>query len=239
MSDVNRSGSAVGIALPDGGEMGAYLALPPSGKGPGIVLIQEIFGVNSAMRRAADEFAAAGYVVAVPDLFWRLSPGVELGYSEDERTRAFGLMNAFDFGQGVQDLGQTLCWLDGRDETVGGVALLGFCMGGKLAVIAGAANPQVAAVISFYGVKLDDNLEQIRSIGCPLQIHVGDKDSHVPMETVATLGKTVEDIANAELFVYAGAEHAFFNGDRGDVFHPAAAKLAMERTLKVLGDVLD
>src|SRR4051794_35047065 len=78
------------------GEMDAYLVLPPSGKGPGIVMLQEIFGVNAAMRAKAEDLAAAGFVVAVPDLFWRLQPRVDLGYAEADRQKGFAFMKAFD-----------------------------------------------------------------------------------------------------------------------------------------------
>jgi len=234
MAEQTPTSTQVRIPTKDGKEMGGYLALPPSGKGPSIILVQEIFGVNNAMRLKADEFAAAGYVVLAPDLFWRIEPDIQLGYNEEDRKRAFQLLNRFDFPNGLADLAAAAAWLGGADETEGGVALVGFCIGGKLAVVAGAANPEVRAIVSFYGVKLDENLEQIRALRCPLQIHVGDSDSHVPMETVETLQKALAEQENVEIFVYPGAGHGFFNRDREDAYHPDAARLAKSRSLELL-----
>lgn len=220
----------VTIPTADGGQMGGYLSAPAGGSGPGIIVLQEIFGVNAAIKAAADDFAAAGFVALAPDLFWRIRPGITLGYSEDERKEAFGHMGAFDGAQGSEDARSALEFLKGQPECTGEAAYVGFCLGGKLAVTA-AAKGGAAAAVSFYGVKLQDNHAELRSMPCPLQIHVGDNDAHVPMEVVNGLREVTKDVGNVEIFIYPGAQHAFFNKMRDDVFDPAAAATAMDRSV--------
>src|ERR1041384_5467072 len=108
------SGQDVRIKSSPDGEFGAYLASPASGRGPGLVVIQEIFGVNSVMRKIADDFAARGYFALAPDLFWRLEPGVQLTDKTDaEWKRAFELMGRFNQGNGVEDIQSTIRHLRG------------------------------------------------------------------------------------------------------------------------------
>jgi len=222
------------ITTADGGSMQAYMVRPPGGPRPGLVIGQEIFGVNRSLRAIADDFAALGLNVIVPDLFWRLEPGVELGYGEPDRQRAFALLQQFDVKRGAQDLNETVAWLESQPGLTSSVALLGFCLGGRLVVLAAAANPTVAAVISFYGVRLNENLTELRALSCPFQFHVGDRDGHVPSESVAAIERACVGMPNAELFVYQGAGHAFFNPDRVDAYDPHAARRARGRTLTAL-----
>jgi carboxymethylenebutenolidase len=226
--------SKISVKTADG-EMGAFLAVPDTQRPVGgIVMLQEIFGVNAAMRAKAEDFAAEGFAVLVPDLFWRLEPGVELDYDEESRKKGFGLMQQYDFGRGIGDIEAAYKLLQQRPESNGKVAILGFCMGGKLAVVAGAHQPDVAAVISFYGVKLDENADQLRAISAPLVLHYGDNDAHVPIDTVKRIGQIIEDRPNAELHIYPGAQHGFFNRVRASVYDPQAAKQAFSRTVEVL-----
>ena len=222
------------IETSDGQQMNGYLSLPSSVQGPGIVLLQEIFGVNEAMRSAADDFAREGYVVLVPDLFHRIRPGIELGYSDADRTEAFGHMSDFQIGSGVEDVVCAVHCLRERSECSGKVALIGFCLGGKLAVM--AANPaEVASAVSFYGVKLQENLEELGELKCPLQIHVGTQDAHVPMEIVELLSSELSTKNEADVYIYDGAIHGFYNKVRGgDVYHEGASAVAKERVLALL-----
>ena len=113
------AGQWIDIAAADGGKFKAYLTVPASGSGPGILLLQEIFGVNSSMREVADYYAEEGYVVLAPDLFWRLEPGIELGYSEAEFNKAFGYYQRFDANQSIKDAADALKVLRARPECVG------------------------------------------------------------------------------------------------------------------------
>src|SRR5690606_28342946 len=121
------------ITAPGGKKFSGYLALPPAGKGPGRVLLQEIFGVNETMRATADYFAEEGYVVLVPDLFWRMKPNIQLGYDEASFKKAFEYYQAFDVDQGVKDIGAALRALKSLKQCTGKIAAMGFCLGGKLA----------------------------------------------------------------------------------------------------------
>ena len=108
------AGQWIDIAAADGGSFKGYLTIPASGSGPGILLLQEIFGVNASMRDVADYYAEEGYVVLAPDLFWRLEPGIELGYSEAEFNKAFGYYQRFDANQSIKDAADALKVLRAR-----------------------------------------------------------------------------------------------------------------------------
>ncbi len=136
------------ITAADGGTFSGYLAVPEGGSGPGLILGQEIFGINKTMRETADSFAEEGYVVLAPDLFWRLEPGIELGYGEADFTKAFGYFERFDVDQAIDDIGASITALKALDECTGGVGFMGFCLGGKLAFLT-AARQDVAVAISF------------------------------------------------------------------------------------------
>ncbi len=147
----------VTIRAADGGSFSAYLATPKSGKGPGIVLIQEIFGVNKVMRDLADGFAAQGYTVMCPDLFWRQEPGVQItDKTEAEWKKAFSLMQGFNTAKGVDDLKATLATLRKHQACTGKVGSIGYCLGGKLAFLM-ATRSDSDANVGYYGVGLQDS----------------------------------------------------------------------------------
>ncbi|HKQ28555.1 MAG TPA: dienelactone hydrolase family protein [Burkholderiales bacterium] len=197
-----------------------------------IVMLQEVFGVNPAMQDKARKFAALGYTVLVPDLFWRMQPRVSLGYAGKDRERAFELFGKFDFAAGIADIAATARSLKSEQ-----VAVMGFCLGGKLAVASTAAYP-FRAVASLYGVKLEADKERLKAIDVPLQIHVGDKDAHVPMEAVEQIKDALKGKPNAEVFVYPGAQHGFFNAARAEVYSPDAANQAQVRIVGMLKKAL-
>jgi carboxymethylenebutenolidase len=124
------SGQDITISAKDGGTFSGYLALPEGGSGPGVVVIQEIFGVNAVMREITDDVASMGYVALCPDLFWRQEPGIQItDQSEAEWARAFELFNGFDLDKGVDDLDATIEHLRGMDACTGKVGSVGFCLG--------------------------------------------------------------------------------------------------------------
>jgi carboxymethylenebutenolidase len=214
--------------------MDAYLVMPPAPARGSVVMLQEIFGVNEAMREKARDFALAGFTVLVPDLFWRIRPRVDLGYSDDERKQGFALMQKFDQVAGAADVRDAIDWLRRRGDSSRKVGLLGFCLGGRIAVLAGAANPDVSAVIAFYGVRLDLCGEQLRMFSAPFQFHVGDRDVHVPADHVKAIGDILAKVPNSEIFIYSRAQHGFFNRLRADVHDPEATKLARSRATRLL-----
>jgi carboxymethylenebutenolidase len=221
---------AVQTASPQfGKEFGAYLALPPGGKGPGIVLIQEIFGVNDVMRNLADAYAKQGYVVACPDIFWRQQPGVRITDKTDaEWARAFELFKGFDFALGVEDLIATLDALRIHPVCTGKVAAVGNCLGGNLAYQM-ACRSSVDAAVSYYGVGIEGLLGLAGGIKRPLLMHIAEKDAYVPPAAQAKIKAALETNKLVAMHVYAGQDHAFAR-DGGKHFHAESAALAGART---------
>jgi carboxymethylenebutenolidase len=130
-------------------------------------LAVSLAGVNNALRVAAENFAKSGFVVAIPDLFWRLERGVDLGYGEEDRKKAMG---QFDIKRGVADIGATVDAARRLPECNGKVAVVGYCLGGTLAFMAGA-HAQVDAVVSYYGTAIHSNLDMVRNINVPMLLH--------------------------------------------------------------------
>ncbi|MBA5685440.1 dienelactone hydrolase family protein [Rugamonas apoptosis] len=218
------------------GRFGAYLALPRGGKGPGIVLLQEIFGVNSHIRAVADQYAADGYVVLAPDLFWRSGPRIELGYDDVSWARAVELMNATDVDKAQQDIGHTVRALRAQPGVQGKVGAIGFCFGGRLAYHT-AANGQVDAAVAYYGGGIHNALGRAPQVRIPLQMHFGALDAHIPADAVARIATAFEDNDGVEIHVYDQAQHGFNCNHRASYQQRAAAQ-AHGNTLVFLSDHL-
>ena len=224
------------IAAEDG-KFDAYLSLPRSGKGPGLVLLQEIFGVNQHIRNVADQYAADGYVVLAPDLFWREGAHIELAYDGDGWRRAVELMNATDVGRARADIGATVAALRAHGATAGHkIAAIGFCFGGKLSYLT-AADGLVDAAVCYYGGGIQNELGRADAISAPLLMHFGGADSHIPAEAVKAIAERFEDNDAVEIHVYEGAEHGF-NCNHRDSYQQRAAAQAHGHTLVFLGEQL-
>ena len=206
-----------------------YLAVPASGHGPGIVLCQEIFGINAHMREVADFYAEEGYVVLAPDLFWRTAPGIELGDTGDDMQRAFGLYQAFDVEAGVADIGRSVAALRALPACDGPVGALGFCLGGKLAYLA-AARCGVDAAVGYYGVGIEQDLGLVDSIRCPIALHFAELDDFCPPAARAQVVEAFRGKAGAQLFSYPGVGHAFARTN-GDHFDKPSALMAHQRSI--------
>lgn len=138
------SGEFIQIDAGNGQAFSAYMAKPRQGSGPGLILLQEIFGINGYMKAMADRFAEEGYVVLVPDLFWRMQPRVELGYGEEDFAAALDYNARLDLGLAVEDIASTLTALRALPQQAGKVGALGYCLGGKLAMLAAAGPRSIA-----------------------------------------------------------------------------------------------
>lgn len=219
------------------GKFGAYLSLPRGGKGPGIVLLQEIFGVNQHIRNVADQYAADGYVVIAPDLFWRQGARIELGYDETNWNRAVELKQATDTDTALQDIAATLKVLRGLDAVGSAkVASLGFCFGGLLSYHT-AANGLVDAAVAYYGGGIQNALDRAPEIKVPLLMHFGAADSHIPQEAVKSIAETFDSNEQVEIHVYEGAEHGFNCNHRASYQQRASAQ-AHGHSLVFLGELL-
>ncbi len=223
----------VTIDAADGGRFSAYLAKPAQASKespvPGIVVIQEIFGVNQVMRELCDGFAAQGYLAVCPDLFWRQEPGVQLtDKSQDEWNRAFALMNGMDQDKAVEDLKATLGWLRQQPECSGKAGSVGYCLGGRLAFMM-ATRSAADANVSYYGVGLDSLLGELDGITKPLLMHVAEQDKFVPPEAREKIVAAVPRNPRVTLYVYPGVNHAFARVG-GEHWDKNAADLANQRT---------
>lgn len=226
-------GQYIDIPSADGGKFRGYLGLPPAGKGPGLVLAQEIFGINANMRTTAEMFAKDGFVTLVPDLFWRIEPNVELGYTEADWKRAFDFFGKFDVDKGMQDIQATLKVLRARPEVSGGKAgVAGYCLGGKLAYLA-ATRTDSDASVGYYGVMIDQALDEKKNIRKPLMLHFAEKDKFVPMEAIEKVKAGLAGMQGVEVYSYPNVDHAFARFE-GDHYDKAAADLANGRTLAFL-----
>jgi carboxymethylenebutenolidase len=221
----------------DDGTFGAYLSLPRGGKGPGIVLLQEIFGVNQHIRNVADQYAADGYVVIAPDLFWRDGARIELGYDESGWKRAVELMTAMDFAKAQTDIGATIEVLRAHEGTAGqNIAALGYCMGGRLAYHT-AANGLVDTAVAYYGGGIQNSLDRADEIKVPVLMHFGNADSHIPLDAVKSIAERFEGNSAVEIHVYDGAEHGF-NCNHRESYQQRAAAEAHGHTLVFLSEQL-
>ena len=218
------------------GTFPAYLAVPHLGKGPGIILLQEIFGVNEHIRTVAEQYAADGYVVLVPDLFWREGKHIELGYDEAGWKRAVELMQASDNEHALTDINATVAALRARPEVEGKIASLGYCMGGRLAYQAAAAG-LVDTAVAYYGGGIQNKLDLADQIKVPLLMHFGGQDSHIPPEAVQQIAVRFEDRQDVEINLYPGAEHGFY-GTHRDIYQERAAALAHGNSLIFLAENL-
>jgi carboxymethylenebutenolidase len=235
-------GEYVSITARDGsGTFNAYLATPTTGSGPGMVVIQEIFGINEYVRRTADRFAEEGYVVLAPDLFWRIEPGIDLAYTPADYGRAFELFGAFDVDKGIDDIAATIDALRSRDDQVGGVGCVGFCLGGKLAYLT-AARTDVDCAVSYYGVGMDADADEAVKVNVPIVFHMAELDEYATADQRATLMAAFEGNSNATFHVYPGQHHAFAR-EEGDHYDKPSALMAYGRTMELfhraIGPIFD
>jgi carboxymethylenebutenolidase len=217
------------------GSFSGYLALPPAGEGPGLVLFQEIFGVNAHIRAVAEQYALDGFVVLAPDMFWRQTPRVDLGYVGADRDQAMGHMRDCQVDEVMTDISAAAQALKAMAAVKGGVGALGYCMGGRFAYLA-AAQGVVSAAVSYYGGGIQNVLDLSSRVRCPMQFHYAGIDEAIPPTAVAAVQDAFAG-KPAEFHLYEGAHHGFNCWARGAYHAPSAAK-AHARTLGFLADAL-
>ena len=228
------TGDTISVSARDGGSFKAYLATPDRGSGPGIVLLQEIFGINQYIRDVADYYAEEGYVVLAPDLFWRLEPGVEL--DESDFQKAFALYQKFDVAKAVEDIVASVAVLRAQPACKGKIGALGFCLGGKLAYLA-AAEAGVDCAVGYYGVAIEQQLDLVPKIKCPLVLQFAAEDKFVPAAAVAEIRKAFSGREDVEIHVYPGVDHAFARPS-GHAWNKPAAVMAHSRSIGLFRRVM-
>ncbi len=220
-------GQFITLTAADGVKLPAYLA-EPAGKPKGaVVVVQEIFGVNSHIRNVADGYAAAGYLSVAPATFHRVQPDVDLGYSEADMGTGFGFKTAVDAlpVPGVmQDIKAAIDYA--RNGAAGGkVGIVGYCWGGLLTWRSACALSGLSAVVCYYGGGMTTAEESARQPTCPVLAHFGNQDHWIPLDTVDAF-----KLAHPEVQVHVYEANHGFNCDQRGSYNEAAAKLALERT---------
>jgi carboxymethylenebutenolidase len=210
----------------------AYMAVPSDAAKAAIIVIPEIFGVNAGIRQKCDRLAADGYLAVAPDIFWRFAPGVELNPDvEAELQEAFGYFGQYDANDGVKDIEAVIHAIRGGlggqapVQKVGGV---GYCLGGRLAYMA-AARTDISASVGYYGVMIDQMLNESYAIANPLMLHIPTADHFVGPEAQAAIHAGLDGHPKVKLHDYEGLDHGFATemGERRD---DAGAELADSRT---------
>lgn len=224
------SSAYIRINSHDGQQFNAYLALPPTGRGPGLVVLQEIWGVNAHIRAVADQYAADGFVVLAPDVFWRQEPGVDLQYTETDTQKARHLMQNLDTSHAVADLVATANALRARAEVSGKVGAVGYCMGGRLAYRL-AASGAVDTSVCYYGGGIQNQLDVAPAVQVPIQFHYAALDAHIPPDAVRAVKAAFAGHPQAEFHDYPEADHGFNCWGR-PMYNQRAATLAHGRALQ-------
>jgi carboxymethylenebutenolidase len=228
-------GSEIRIQARDGGDFAGYLALPatlpaPNTKAPGIVLLPEVFNTNDHIRSVCDGYAEEGFVVLAPDVYWRQDAASYLPYTDEGRARAQALRAELDTDQFARDLEDTIGALRSRDDCTGKIGVMGFCLGGKFTYIS-AVRHQIEAAVSYYGVQIDEHLDEADALKCPLLMHFAETDPHVPAEAVAAIQARMGDWDRIGVEIYPGTEHGF-NRYGYPPHNPEQAAIARTRTLE-------
>ncbi len=220
----------VKLTATDGNELSAYVARPEGTPKGAIVVVQEIFGVNSHIRGVADDYAKQGYVAIAPALFDRIEKGVELGYEGADMQRAFGYYQKLNPDLALLDVSAAYHFIKAEDHK--GIAVIGFCYGGFMSWISATRGETVKmrpdCCISYYAGGIGNVAKEEPS--CPVMLHFGGKDTHIGPEQIEAVREAHPEVT---IWVYEDAEHGF-NCDQRGSYNAAASKLARERTLEFL-----
>ncbi len=215
------------LATDAGHSLNGYLARPTTGKGPGVVVLHDMFGLNEPIRGIADRCAERGFAALAPNLFWRSAHPAAIPYDDDRHVQAWERLKALDLDVAARDIAVAVDWLRSKAFVNGKVAAVGFCGGGRLAYLA-AARAGADAAAALYGLGISQHLGELGQIKCPLQLHYGLQDQHVPKTEIDAVAAGVRGRAKTDVFLYPQAGHSFANPVR-PTYDPAATALAWSR----------
>jgi carboxymethylenebutenolidase len=215
-------GSKIKLKASDGHEFGAYVVAPEGSTHSAIVVIQEIFGVNSHIRSVADDYAGQGFLSIAPALFDRVGPDIELNYNPTDSARGMQAAKQVGMDNALLDVAATIQYA-AQVSGISKVGVLGFCWGGTLAWLA-ATRLNPAAAVGYYGGQIAKYAAE--NPACPVMLHFGLKDQHIDSAERETIARFHPEIP---LFVYDGGHG--FNCDQRKDYDPKSAGLARQRTL--------
>ena len=225
------------IPMADGGSMDAYVAIPESGTGPGMLVLMEIFGVGTYIRGATDRLAEHGYVALAPDLYRRTRPGVEFSQSPEGLQEAFAAVSELDVAGAIEDSIAALGTLRTLPEVKGGAGVLGFCLGGTLAFgVAIGADPET--LVSYYGSGVPEMLGDADAISCPALFHFGAEDQFIPLEQSQRVADAASSRPGWEVVIQPDGGHAFDNWASATFHQPEPAARAWDLTRDFLARTL-
>jgi carboxymethylenebutenolidase len=224
------------IQAGDGHEFAGYLSIPDSGTGPGMIVVQEIFGLTDYIKGVCTRLSDLGYVALAPALYSRIAPDLDLDERQpDALPQAFGMMQRLDVPQAVRDAAAALARLRTLPEVSDGRAgIIGFCLGGGIAYfVAADSDPDVA--VCYYGSAIPDALNMAENVRCPVLFEFGDADGYISAEQRDAVKAAFDGRPHTEFHLHSGANHAFDNHNADMFHHPEAAKRAWEETSAFLG----
>lgn len=223
--------------MPDGGEMDAYVSLPESGAGPGMLVLMEVFGVGVYIREAADRLAGLGYVALAPDLYRRTRPGAEFAHDDAGLSEAMTAVGDLDVPGAVEDSIVALEHLRRLPQTGAAAGVLGFCLGGTLAfAVAQGADP--ATTVSYYGSGVAGMIDDGASIAGPVLFQFGGEDAYIPREQAELVAAAADARAGWECHIHDDGGHAFDNWDAPRFSRPEPAQRAWAQTADFLARTL-
>src|SRR6476646_8977770 len=232
---MSMTASTVTLARQEARSFEAYLAQPGEPRGPAILVLSDMFGLNEPIRAVADHYASQGHAALVPNLFWRSAIPGTISYDDPQHATAWARLKALDLDVVSNDMRTAADWLRGQPFANGKVAAIGFCGGGRFAFLA-AVRCGVDAAASLYGLGISQHLGEVGNARCPVQLHYGLQDQHIPREEIDAVAAGVRGRKNVEVLLYPGAGHSFANPVR-PTYEPAAAKLAGERFAAMLSAI--
>ena len=216
------------------GAFGAYIARPKALPAPAVVVLQELFGVNSDIRKHCDEFAEQGFLAVAPDLFWRQEPGVDLNVtSKADWDHGLRLYGAYDRDSGAKDVKDAVSAVRNLQGCNGKVALLGYCLGALMVFLTAARYQGVDGAVAYHGGDTDKYLGEVGGLNAPLLMHLAEEDEFISKAAQAEIKAALSKKPNATVYSYPGQSHAF-SRHNGTHYNAAAAALANGRTSEFL-----
>jgi carboxymethylenebutenolidase len=224
---MRKMGELVRLHAKDGHTLDAYTVQPGAPATAGLVIVQEIFGVNAHIRAVAERYAEDGFVTIAPAIFDRIEPGVDLGNGDTDRQRAMALLSKFDIEKAVDDIAAAVEWLRGLGVKVG---VVGYCLGGTLAWLSAARLP-IDAAVGYYGGRIAQYLGERPKV--PVILHFGEQDQHIPQSEIDAIAQV-----HSEVPIYSYPAGHAFNRDGSAGYDASSAIRARERTLAFLHEHL-